>query len=250
VKLPTRKFLLRFVIFSLSATAVLGIISVLWSGLGETGMKILGSAILADAASFLALCCSGRVTSAWQRAIQVTGIVGACLGLVTGLCSIWWGITAGGPGEGIGRAAAVLFILAAASAHASLLLPLRSHSRLARTVVTGTIICTAAAAELIANYALIPDFDPGNGYDKALAVILILDVLGTILILFLHRFGPPRPATHRPAQLTPSCRPFLRPPRHVPPPGSGRSCAPGADGRPAPGLAVPVMWPSCRAASP
>jgi hypothetical protein len=149
VKLPTRKFLLRLVIFSLSATAVLGIISVLWSGLGETGTKILGSAIAADAASLLALCCTGRVTSAWQRAIQVTGIASACLGLVTGVYFIWWGTTAGGLGEGIGRAAAALFILAAASAHASLLLPLRSRGRLARTVVTGTVICTAAAAELI-----------------------------------------------------------------------------------------------------
>jgi len=210
VKLPTRKFLLRFVIFSLSATAVLGIISVLWSGLGETGAKILGSAILADAASFLALCCSGRVTSAWRRAVQVTGIVSACLGLVTGLFSIWWGITAGGLGEGVGRAAAVLFILAAASAHASLLLPLRSHSRLARTVVTGTVICTVAAAELIANYALIPNFDPGNAYDKALPVILILDVLGTILILFLHRFGPPRADAVPPG--TPARNPSPDPP--------------------------------------
>jgi hypothetical protein len=192
VKLPSRKFLLRLVIFSLSATAVLGIISVLWTGLGETGMKILGSAIAADAASFLALCCTGRVTSAWQRAIQLTGIMSACLGLAAGLYLIWWGVNAGGLGEGIGRAAAVLFILAAASAHASLLLRLRSRGRLPRTVVTGTVICTAAAAELIANYALFPNFDPGNGYTKALAVILILDVLGTILILLLHRFGPPR----------------------------------------------------------
>lgn len=210
MKLPTRKLLLRVVIFSLSATAVLGIISVLWTGLGETGTKILGSAILADAASFLALCCTGRVTSAGQRAVQVTGIVSACLGLVTGVYFIWWGITAGGLGEGVGRAAAVLFILAAASAHASLLLPLRSHSRLARIVVTGTVICTAAAAELIANYALIPNFDPGNGYDKALAVILILDVLGTILILLLHRFGPPR--TDAVPSGTPARNPSASPP--------------------------------------
>lgn len=209
MKLPTRKFLLRFVIFSLSVTAVLGITGVLASGLGETGAKILGSAILADAASFLALCCSGRVTSSWQRAVQ-TGVVSAGLGLVTGIYLIWWGASADGVGEGIGRAAAAVFILAAASAHASLLLPLRSHSRLARTVVTGTVICTAAAAELIANYALIPNFDPGNGYDKALAVILILDVLGTILVLFLHRFGPPRADAVPPG--TPARNPSASPP--------------------------------------
>jgi len=210
VKLPTRKFLLRLVIFSLTATAVLGIAGVLWSGLGETGTKILGTALAADAASFLALCCTGRVTSAWQRAVQVTGIVSACLGLLTGVYLIWWGASASGPGAAIWRAAAALFILAVASAHASLLLRLRPHGRLARAVVTGTVICTAAAAELIANYALVPNFDPGNGYGKALAVILILDVLGTILILLLRRFGPPR-ADAVPAG-TPARNPSAGPP--------------------------------------
>jgi hypothetical protein len=199
VRLPTRKFLLRLVIFSLSATAVLGIIAVLWTGLGETGIRILGSAIAADVASFLALCCTGRVNSAWQRGIQVTGIVSACLGLAISLYLIWWEDAIGvGQAEAIGRATAVLFILAAASAHACLVLPLRSHGRPARAVVTGTVICTAAAAELIANYVLFPNFDFGSGYTKALAVILILDVLGTILVLLLHRFGPPRAGAEPP----------------------------------------------------
>jgi hypothetical protein len=90
------------------------------------------------------------------------------------------------------------------------MLRLRPDGRLARTVVTGTVICTAAAAELIVNYVLIPNFDPGNGYDKALAVILILDVLGTILVLFLHRFGPPRADAVPPG--TPAHNPSASPP--------------------------------------
>jgi hypothetical protein len=77
-------------------------------------------------------------------------------------------------------------------------------------VVTGTVICTAAAAELIANYALFPNFDPGNGYTKALTVILILDVLGTILVLLLHRFGPPRAGAEPPG--TPARHPSPDPP--------------------------------------
>jgi hypothetical protein len=140
----------------------------------------------------------------------VTGIVSACLGLAAGVYLIWSGITADRLEEGIGRATAVLFILAAASAHASLVLPLRSRGRLARAVVTGTVICAAAAAELIANYALIPNFDPGNGYDKALAVILILAVLGTILVLLLHRFGPSRVGAVPPG--TPARKPSPSPP--------------------------------------
>lgn len=190
MKLPTRKLLLRLIIASLSITAVIGIISVLWTGLGETGAKILGSAIAADAASVLALCCTGPAKSASHRAIQVTGILSACLGLATGVYLIWWGTS--GLREGILRVTAVLFVLAVASAHASLVLPLRSLYRPARTVATGTLVFIGAAAELIANYALFPNFDPGNGYIRALTVILILDALGTILILLIHRLGPPR----------------------------------------------------------
>jgi hypothetical protein len=210
VILPTRKFLLRIVIFSLLATAVLGIVAVLWTGLGETGMKILASAVAADVASFLALCCTGRVNSAWPRVIQVTGILSACLGLATSLCLIWWEPADAGPAEAIGRATGVLFILAAASAHACLVLPLQSHGRLARVVVTGTVICNAAAAELIANYVLVPNFDPGNGYAKALTVILILDVLGTILALLVHRLGPPPAGAEPPG--TPARSPSPDPP--------------------------------------
>jgi hypothetical protein len=198
MKLPMRKLLLRLIMASLLITAVLGIISVLWTGLGETGTKILGSMIAADAASVLALCCTGPPTSAGHRAVRVTGILSACLGLATGVYLIWWGTTTSGPREGILRATAVLFILAAASAHASLVLPLRSLNRAARTVVTGTLLCIGAAAELIANYALFPHFGPGTGYLKALTVILILDALGTLLILLIHRFGPPRADTAPP----------------------------------------------------
>jgi hypothetical protein len=191
-KFLTRKFLLRLIVVLLSLTAVLGIISVLWTGLGETGTKILISAIAADAASVLALCCTGRTTSALHRTIQVTGILSACAGFATAVYGIWFDVTVNGVGDGILRATAVCFILAASSAHASLVLPLRSYNRPMRIVVTGTVLCIAAAAELIANYVLFPNFSPGSAYDRALAVILILDALGTILILLMHRFGPPR----------------------------------------------------------
>jgi hypothetical protein len=121
---------------------------------------------------------------------QVTGIASACLGLAAAICIIWWVTTTSGLREAILRASVVLFILAAASVHACLVLPLRTHGRLGRAVVTGTVLCTSTAAELIANYSLIPHFDPGHGYTRALTVVLILDAFGTILIVLRHRFGP------------------------------------------------------------
>ena len=193
MKWPTRKFLLSVIIASLSITAVLAIIGVLWPGLGETGAKILGSAIGVDVASVLTLCCARPAKSALHRAAQVTGILSACLGLVTGLYVIW--LPASGLGDGMTRTAVVLFLLAAASTHASLMLAWRTYNRPMRIVVPATILCIAAA-ELIANYVVFPGFDPGGeGYLRALTVVLILDALGTILILLLHRFGPPRSDT-------------------------------------------------------
>jgi hypothetical protein len=193
MKWPTRKFLLSVIIASLSITAVLGIIGVLWTGLGETGAKILGSAIGVDVASVLTLCCARPATSALHRAVQVTGILSACLGVVTGLYVIW--LAASGLGDVMTRTAVVLFLLAAASTHASLMLAWRTYNRPMRIVVPATILCIAAA-ELIANYVVFPGFDPGReSYLRALTVVLILDALGTILLLLLHRFGPPRSDT-------------------------------------------------------
>jgi hypothetical protein len=195
MKLPPRKFLLSVIIVSLSITAVLGIVAVIWTGLGETGAKILASAIGVDVASLLTLCCAGPAKSGLHRAVQVTGILSACLGLITGLCVIWLTSAASGPPEDMTRTATVLFLLAAASAHTSLMLAWRTYSRPMRIVVPVTILCTATAAELIANYVMFPGFDPGRGYLRALTAVLILGALGTILILLLHRLTPPRSDT-------------------------------------------------------
>jgi hypothetical protein len=102
-------------------------------------------------------------------------------------------VTASGLVEGMTRTTVALFLLAAASTHASLILAWRTSSRPMRIIVPATILCIAAAAELIANYLVFPGFNPGgDGYLRALTVVLILDALGTILILLMHRFGPSR----------------------------------------------------------
>jgi hypothetical protein len=192
MKPATRKSLLHIIIALLTATAILGVISVLWSGFGQTGGKVLLSAVGTDAASLLALCCAGPAISAGHRAIQATGILTACGGLVAGLFFLWSGpIVAGGAGEGALRAAIVLWAITVASAHTALLYPLHPRVKHRRVLVAGTALCTWAAAELIANFALIRGLTPVGAYVKALTVLLILGALGTIVIVLLHRFGPP-----------------------------------------------------------
>ena len=197
MKSPARKPLLHIIIALLTATAILGVTSVLWSGLGETGMKIFVSALGADAASLLALCCTSPAISGKHRAVQLTGVLSAGSGLAASLYLIWSGTAAdGGPGEGVLRAAVVLWILAVASAHTALVLPRCPRPPSGRIIVAGTVLCTGAAAELVANYALFPGFEPGRGYLRAVTVLLILDALGTILIMLLHRVRQSGPADH------------------------------------------------------
>ena len=218
--IKSRAFFFRSIIAALSITAALGIAGVLWNGLDETGVKLIRSAIEADVASILALLCSGLARSVPHRAVQLTGIVSALAALAIGLLATWWNLASGSLADGVGRVAAVLVVLAIAATHASLVLPQRARSRLLRIVVSGTVLCTAVAAGLIANYAIFPHFSPGSGYDKLIQVTLILDVLGTLLILLLHRFGPAstdgatrkpkaRPSPPRP-QLTRPARPAGR----------------------------------------
>src|SRR5258708_32579718 len=97
MKMPPRKFLLFVFIISLSITAALGIIGVLWPGFGEAGGKMLGSATVVDVASILTLCCARQARSAVLRAAQVTGTLSACLSAVTGLYAIWLAV----PGSGL-----------------------------------------------------------------------------------------------------------------------------------------------------
>jgi hypothetical protein len=195
MKMPTRKFLLVVIIISLSITAALGITGVLWTGLGEVGGKMLGSALVVDVASILTLCCAGQARSAVLRAAQVTGTLSACLSAVAGLYALWLAAPTSGLAEVVTRTAVVLLVLAVACAHACLLLAGRPYSRPVRIVAAATMACIAAAAELIGNYAVFPGFDPGSGYLRALAAVLILDALGTIVVLILHRSRAPRSGT-------------------------------------------------------
>jgi hypothetical protein len=187
VNVPARRFWLLCIAALLSITAVLGITSVLWTGLGQAGGRVLESTVAADVASFLGLCCAGGAKSATHRAVQVIGVISAGLGLAGVLSVIWWNSPAIGPLDAMARATAVVGIVAAAAAHASLVLPRSSDSRLARTVATATALCTGAAAELVANVFVFPTFAPGAPYLKAVAVIVILDALGTMVVLLLNR---------------------------------------------------------------
>ncbi len=156
--IKSRVFFFRIIIAGLSITAALGIAGVLWNGLDETGVKLIRSAIEFDVASILALLCSGPARSVPHRAVQLTGIVSALAALAIGVLATWCNLASGSLADGVGRAAAVLVILAIAATHASLVLPQRARSRLLRIVVSSTVLCTAVAAGAHCQLRALPAF--------------------------------------------------------------------------------------------
>lgn len=73
MRMPTRKFFLTIILSSLAVTALLGIIAIVSSALGDIGSKVLATTIALDIASVLALCCAGKAVSGFHKAVQAVG---------------------------------------------------------------------------------------------------------------------------------------------------------------------------------
>lgn len=185
-----RKLILRIIVGSLVVTALLGVIVILTGSFGELTGKVLLTTVLVDVASIVGLCCAGQPSSVGHRYIQKLGLGASVLFLAVALIITWVELPEN-LGEFIWRILAVAAILAVSSAHASLILPSALHSPRLRKLVFATVICIAIVAELLLNTVVIPGFYGGDTYFKIVAVVLILDVLGTILIPLTRRFSPP-----------------------------------------------------------
>lgn len=186
---PVRRWIVRITIGSFSVAALMGIAALLGGGdFGETQGRILLTTLLVGVVSIAVLCY--LVTAG--RPSQPVGVVGGAVVLVpfaTGLVMIW-GDLQSGPGEGLLRTFGVGAIVAATLAQVCLLLALGDKAApLARRLLLGTIALAGLVAVLTS--VLVLGYDPdGDGFYRALGVVAILDVLGTVVGAALMKFGP------------------------------------------------------------
>lgn len=188
MQLPSRKFFLAIILGSLVVTAILGIVAILTSALGEVGSKVLITTVAVDIAAVLALCCAGKSSGSLHRAVQIVGLTSAVAFLVLAVTLIWVSDSFT-LNEGVWRALVFALIVAIAAAHSCLLLPALTKGQPLRILTLLTLASIWLVAELLVNYVIFPEADFGDGYTKAIAVILILDVLGTIAIPLVRKFG-------------------------------------------------------------
>jgi hypothetical protein len=186
---PVRRWIVRITIGSFSVAALLGIAALVGGGdFGETEGRILLTTLLVGVVSIAVLC---YLATAGRRS-QPVGVVGGVVAMVpfaTGLVMIW-GDLQNGPGETLLKTFGVGAIVAATLAQVSLLLALGEKAHLAaRRLLVATVALAALVAVLTS--LLVVGYDPGgDGFYRALGVVAILDVLGTVVGAALMKYGP------------------------------------------------------------
>jgi hypothetical protein len=187
-----RRVAIIFIIVSLGIAALFGIVTLLTGDFGEIQGKILLTTLLLAGFSITALCHLAVVGRA-LRIVGFAGIVMSVLAFITGAVLIWrsWDNWSDG-WETTLKAFSVFAILAASLAHANLLLLLAERRnpavRIGLFITVGLIALLALLIILpIVTEGEIPG-DDGEPYWRALGVVAILDVLGTIVLPVLGRF--------------------------------------------------------------
>ncbi len=182
-----RTLILRLTIGSFSLAALLGVVALLGGGaFGSVEGRILLTTLLVGLVSVAVLC---YLMSAGTR-YQAVGIVGGAtvlVPLVCGLFLIWYDYENDVP-EALGRTFAVGATVAVTLAQASLLLAVGA---VAGPVVRRILFTTLGLAAVLALQvsALVLGQEPHGPYLRLMGVVAILDVLGTVVVAALARFG-------------------------------------------------------------
>lgn len=185
---PIRTAIVRLTIASFSLAALMGVVALLAGGsFGETEGKILLTTLLVGVVSVAVLCYLATAGTPFQP-VGVAGGVAVLVPLVAALAMIWRGWATTTP-EWIGQTFGVGSVVAATLAQACLLLALarRAQPRV-RRILAGTLVLAAALAGVI-SYLIVGPEPQSDAFFRVLGVIAILDVLGTVLVSALTRFG-------------------------------------------------------------
>lgn len=194
----TRTLIVRVTIGAFSLAALLGIVALVGGrAFGSVEGRILLTTLLVGVVSVLVLC---YLLTAGTR-YQPVGVVGGAIvvvPLVTALFLVWYDYETDPP-DALGRTFGVGAVAAVTLAQASLLLAIGAA---AGPVVRRILLATLALAAILAVQvsALVLGLEPHGDYLRLLGVVAILDVLGTVVVAALTRFGagtrpPPSVAT-------------------------------------------------------
>lgn len=177
-----KKYLLISLIVSLGISAFLGIIIFLLGNFGVFQVRILFTTLTIGGFSLTALSCASLLEKNTFSKFASIGIILSVAGFFF-LTSFIWGIS-----NWSWEVMMVSIVLAFSTAHASLLLLIKSD----KTIVNASLITTLIFISLVAFELIILVFmefenDISDFWYRMLGVFAILDVLGTIVTPILSK---------------------------------------------------------------
>jgi hypothetical protein len=182
---PVRTTVVTLVVGCFSVAALLGVLTLLGGGgFGENEARVLLTTLLVGVTSVAVLCYLGTGDTPYQL-VGVAGGLTAVVPLVVGLILIW---APDSDGEPLARAFGIGAVLAATFAQACLLLFLADGERPGVRALLAVTLVVAGVLALLLALAII-DADLGEAGARAIGVVAILDVLGTVVVAALSRLG-------------------------------------------------------------
>jgi len=175
-----KKIFLISLIISLSISALLGIIIFLVGNFGEIQVRILLTTLTIGGFSLTGLCCATLLEKKRFSAFAIFGMIVSIFGFLF-ITSLIWEIIDWDSFDNIWKVMIITIILAFSTAHASLLLLVKSDKTIVNVSLATTLLfLSLVALELI--ILVLGEFRHiDNMWYRVLGVFAILDVLGTIV---------------------------------------------------------------------
>lgn len=240
-----RPVMLRVVIASLIAAAVVAIVSIATSSFGDTSWRLIGTAAV-FAAFALFSWFDAAVSSARSTWFALVGFAVSVYLFVAGMAKIWLTFPADYSDtvfDGFFGWLILAVIARIALVHVHLVLA--TEARLRSPLITGvtrvTLVLVALLALMLSLPVLFSPVDLDDRYWRVVGVIAVLDALGTVLIpLGYQLFAPPSDRARPIAPVAPGSAPEQHGADALPavaafrPPGAAYA---------APGTPLMLQWP-------
>lgn len=184
---PLRRVIVSVTIASFSVAALLGVLALLGGDVGETQVRVLLTTLVVGVVSIAVLCYLATAGTSYQAVGGFGGLV-VVVPLTTSLLMTWGGDDRFS--DGVVEAFGVGTIVAATLAQACLLLVLAAgRSAGLRVLLALTLLLATLLAVVLSALVLGADADD-DATVRLVGVIAILDVLGTVVVAALSKFGP------------------------------------------------------------
>ena len=177
-----KKYFLTTLVVALSISALIGIIIFLFSDFGEIEIQLLLTTLSIGGYSLTGLCSSIIYNREDLKAFSIYGMLISIVGFITTILGIWEILDFGN----LWKIIAIFIILSVGTAHASLIMLIKTNIEKVKLLMTVTISFISVIC-LMLIYSTINEFSETEFYYRMLGVIGILIVLGTIVTPILNK---------------------------------------------------------------